>query len=372
MIKDIKSDIQSVIIWLISRLSILLMTFYFIWTFSDYEVNQIEFKNQIYKFWNLQIWNNWDVGNYLSIANKGYFLNEVGTNIAFFPGFPLLIKFLSFGIFSFLLIAMIIVFTSGFISSIFLNRLSKINGDKSFLTLILWLTTPMSIYLFVPYSEPLYCALSFASWYYAKNNKWLICSILLFCSSAIRINGLFLTLSILVMWTLSEKKKFRDIIFLFLGFFPLAVYFTYLKIKFGDWLIWFKVQNKFWQREFTNPLSSFKNSISRITETNYDSSWLIQNVFELIAGLLIIIFAIYFLKKKLWPEFTLVFLTLLPLITSTFWWSIPRNMLTLIPIWLILGSYLSNHKFIRNIYFLFIFPIFVINVVSFASGNPIS
>ena len=359
-------------IWTMSRLSIILFSYISIWILTSLEAQDVLFKNKLEDFLDLSIWNQWDVTNYISIAEKGYSISEVETNIAFFPGFPIVIKLFAYLPVTFIQSAFIVTFIGGFFASIFLNKLAVKEGDVNYSTLIAWVLAPMSLFLFIPYSESLFCGFSFAAWYYAKQNKWIIASLLTFSASMIRINGIFLTVALIVMFILNSRQNLNKIYPLFLGFVPIISFFTYLKLKFGSWTIWFEVQEKFWQRKFTNPISSFQNSVSRALYLEYDSSWIMQNRIEIVCILFITVFLIYFFAIRAWPEFVYVFFTHFALITSTFWWTAPRTLLSLVPIWITIGVFLERTQIVKNLYLIFTVPLFVLNILAFMSGRSVN
>ena len=365
-------ELKSTAIWTMSKLSILLFSYISLWILTELEAQDLKFKDKLVTFWDLSIWNQWDVTNYISIAEKGYSISELETNIAFFPGFPLIIKLFAYLPVTFIQSAFIVTFVGGIFASIFLNKLAIKEGDVSYSTLIAWVLAPMSLFLFIPYSESLFCGFAFAAWYFAKQNKWFISGLLIFSASMIRVNGIFLTVAIIVMFLLNNRQNLSKILPLFLGFVPIVSFFTYLKFKFGSWTLWFEVQEKFWQRKFTNPIISFENTVSRASYLEYDSSWIMQNRIEIICIFIITIFLIYFFAIRAWPEFVYIFLTYFALITSTFWWTAPITLLSLVHILITLVVFLEKNVLVRNLYLIFTVPLFVLNVLSFMSGRSVN
>ena len=370
--KTRQTDFVSVLIWTLSKISLFLFSYLSIWLLSDREAKDLIFRESLNKFWNLSIWNNWDVAWYLSVAENGYFVSPTETNIAFFPGHPILIKTLSLSSLNSIQSGFLVTFISGIFASIFLNRLAVKSGDINHNSLFAWVMAPSAIFLFIPYSEALFCAFSFAAWYFGKQNKWIYAGVFALFASTVIINGIFLTLALITMLLSSNRRQLQSVIPLLLGFVPSLVFFSYLRYKFGNWLIWFEVQEKFWQRKFTNPITSLQNSLERANLYAFDSSWLIQVRFEIICVLILIIITFYFFFKKQWAEFVYLFLTLAALMTSTFWWTAPRTLLALIPIWLIVGKVLSKNQILKMLYFLISMPILLLNVLSFMMGRSVN
>jgi len=339
---------------------------------SKNEARDLKFKQLIDEFWNLNIWNKWDVKWYLQIAENGYLVANTESNVSFFPGFPLLIKVLNYLPVNTIQAGFIVSFIGGLIGVIYLNKLAILEGDKNFTTIMVWIFAPMSIFLFLPYSESLFCGFCFSAWYFGKKNYWFMAGVMSFFASTVRVNGIFLATALLVMFIFSKKQNWVKGIPILLGFLPIILYFTFLKSKFGSWFIWFEVQEKFWQRKFTNPVESLKNSLLRTKIIEYDASWLIQNRIEIFCVFVLIIFALYFLVNKMWPEFIFIFTNLAAITTSTFWWTTPRSMLAILPIWLLVGKFLSERIIVKMTYFIFSIPIFTISAIAFMMGRPVN
>lgn len=364
--------IRATYIWFISKVSIFFLSYLSLWMLSNNEASDLQFKQKIEDFWNLTIWNQWDVKWYIQIAEKGYSVSTEESNISFFPGYPMLIRFLDYLPLTTIQAGFIVSFIGGLLGVIYLNKLAFIEGDFEFTTILVWIFAPMSIFLFLPYSESLFCGFSFAAWYFGKTNKWVLAGVMSFFASTVRINGIFLAIALLVMFILSNRQSLKKSFPILLGFMPAILYFTFLKINFGSWFVWFEIQEKFWQRKFTNPIESMKNSFLRTKILEYDTSWLIQNVIEIFCVIVLLIFVLFFVQKKMWPEFVLVTLNLVAITTSTFWWTTPRSMLALIPIWLLIGRFLRSKSVLKYSYFIFSLPILTLNAIAFMMGKPVN
>ncbi|MBP8591493.1 hypothetical protein KBI33_03480 [Candidatus Shapirobacteria bacterium] len=315
------------------------------------------------------IWSraNFDGFHYLNIARGGYgYLQE-----AFFPLFPLLIRFLApffrgylnagFFLANFAFLLMIYAF----------QLLIETNKEKSINRLLLiFLFFPTSFYFACLYNESLFLSFVFLSFFQAKKGKWLRAGIWAAFASATRVVGVFMLPALLVEfleqnhWQLDSLfkkengKKLAAIAISSLGFISYAVY---LKIRTGDWLRFASVQAGFGAQRTTTKLillpQVFWRYLKMITIVN-PHQYLYFNVwFEfLVACLFLVLLFLGWWKRKGYqiPASFLTFASfsyLLPALTGTFS-SLPRYVLVCFPAFMVLEKLLSQ-KWLFRVYLIF-------------------
>ena len=170
----------------------------------------------------------WDGEHYLLIAEQGY---KYETNLAFFPLYPLLIRFLShyiltpLGVFglkthSITLIAGVLINLIAFpISACYLYQLSKMRYPNSSLiptlTVLLFTITPANIFMSAVYTECLFSLFSFACMYYLTVNSSGRASLFVALACGTRSNGITLCLFVAMHHLegiVRENLKLRSII----------------------------------------------------------------------------------------------------------------------------------------------------------------
>jgi len=125
---------------------------------------------------------NWDGQNYLLLADWGYNVWQPGN--AFFPLFPLLIRFVKFLLQDFYLSAFILnlILSYAFFFTFYQYGTHHLNKNKTTKALILFLCYPTAFYLTVFYSETLFLFLLFGFLYFyevRKSNLSLLFAVLL-------------------------------------------------------------------------------------------------------------------------------------------------------------------------------------------------
>lgn len=206
--------------------------------------------------------------HYLSIAKNGYFTYEQ----AFFPLYPILIRFFSYIQIESSYIALLISIVCFLVGMVYLQKiLFRLEVEKVYLNriLILYLVFPTSFFFFTAYSESLFMALSYFFIYQLVEKKYdsktLIVGILLGLTKVIGVLWIFAkidSISNFFKFTFknlsSRKIKFSDSVQKYMRFeiiirsiiitspiIGLGVYMIYLQITSHDFLFFIHSQTAF-------------------------------------------------------------------------------------------------------------------------------
>lgn len=141
----------------------------------------------------------WDGGWYLSILNGAYH-NPTNPASVFYPLLPLIVKLLQIATFGLLPLPMIILLVNTislaiaifYLYEISLVFLKKISSAK--LVVLLFLTFPTAFFMGQFYTEALFCALSFAAYYFALTKQWPKMAVALAFLTATRLPGVLIIL----------------------------------------------------------------------------------------------------------------------------------------------------------------------------------
>jgi len=162
----------------------------------------------------LEIWNRWDTPHYTDIAQNGYQnFGESRFFIVFFPFYPLLIKFFHFIFSNYLLSALIVSNIAYIIALIFFYKLVLIDYQKKIAlrTIFYFTIFPTAYFLHAGYPESLFLAVSIASFYFARKEKWFLSGILGMLASLTKINGIILFPALFVEYLHQKKFKIKGI-----------------------------------------------------------------------------------------------------------------------------------------------------------------
>lgn len=240
--------IYIILLFLGWRISLLFVTFFGLSTFPNTHMLQNLFwPSSDLDYW--VRWSNWDGGHFIGIAERGY----LSFQTVFFPLYPLLIKFfMTLGIPT-VWASLLISNVSTIIALFFLYKLvvRDFNNNVAKKTLFALLIFPTSFYLGSSYTEALFLATTTAAFYFARQKRWFLASILAGCASATRLIGLAVICAIFVEYLSRQRGKFsirllsktfpRRLLVYTLGIIIILIIlqrlFSYLKFWFGAGLL---------------------------------------------------------------------------------------------------------------------------------------
>jgi hypothetical protein len=194
----------------------------------------------------LSFLSNWDGPDYIAIAQHGY---TALMSTSLFPLYPLLVRALYYVVRSYLISALLISWVS-FTGAIYfyakiLKQLGLVKaGSSSISALAPFVLFPTAIFFIATYTESLFAFFALASIYYALNRHYVLAGILLLLATMTHVTGLFLVvLDAMILW--EEKVPIKRIaITILTGMVGLAIFMTYLYIRYHDALAFVKAQKQ--------------------------------------------------------------------------------------------------------------------------------
>lgn len=225
----------------------------------------------------LNVWGRWDAVHYIDIATIGYH----GTDMAFFPLYPMLIAALGAFVGNHLVAGLLISNVAFFFGLLFLYKLLEHEYSRAVARRAIFYVSifPTALYFSAVYPESLFFMLSVASFYYMRERRWWLAGIIGFFAATTRVEGVLLTVPFAIEWVTAHWGTLREVYeaksaewrrLLFDGLpvllIPagLAVYMGYLWVLNGDPLYFSHVQVN-WNRHLAAPWTSIWNTIHKIT-----------------------------------------------------------------------------------------------------------
>jgi hypothetical protein len=322
---------QGLVVWLVTRLGVVAVAAYAAARFSDPGLK--------HPF--LDRWTQWDVGHLIDIAHFGYAGDPAqprdGGLVAFFPGFPLLLRAVHLLVPDWRLAALLISLVAGGFAAVALTRLvdAEMPSAGIFATLAM-LVSPFAVFLFAGYSEALFLAFAFPAWGLARRRRWEAAALCGLAAGTVRITGLFLAIALLIEFLRVERLRWRLMPWMFLPFAGVIGYFGYLWWWSGDMMAWQHAQARHWGRTLTNPLDSL--------QTTWHAAFGPHDMFtdafrvELTAAAIGVALTCWLLLRRRWAESAYVGLQMISFLTSSYYLSIGRATLLWWPLWTMLGG----------------------------------
>jgi hypothetical protein len=320
----------------------------------------------------LQIWHRWDAVHYLAIAQHGYTgPGTVGYVSAFWPLLPLLVRGSSDLGLSPIAAGMVISLVATLVATAYLYRLAETEfgegtGRKAVLYLLFF---PTAVFLIAPYSEPLFLAGAVPAFYYARTRRWLAVAPAAFVAVAARPVGMFLLVGLAVEFLVQRDYSWRSMLrvgaVLFVALLPLLGYLSYLWAIRGSPFAFLTDERVGWLREFKGPVSGFLTTIRFVGDSAVEPNFRIAYAGELVAAMAGVAFTAWAASKRLWGYAAFMGTSLVPLLVSTYYFSLPRVLLSLFPVVLLIASFTRDRDLAHNIVLAIFVPVATLGVVTF-------
>ena len=334
--------------------------------------------------WFVSLFFNWDSRYFAAIATSGYFGSGSSERLqAFFPGYPLTVRFIvglgnSSPTPNQISVAMCLVaFASSAAASVVLWRLveadygSRIAGAA----VVLFAFGPYSLFLQASYSESLFLAFAIGAWWAVRTDRWVLGGILAAIASVARINGVFLVLALVVMFVAQRGRDHRPYLgrafgLIAVGLSGVAAYFAYLLAATGNVFAWFDAQAVGWHRTLNWPWVTFANTADEALYS-HTVDHRFQSVLDITFAVLAVVAVVVLVRKKQWAAALFVAITIGSLMTSNTYLSLARTTLVLFPLAILMASALDKPRW-RWAYWAFLtggVVILIINVHEFTLGG---
>ncbi|MDR1432576.1 MAG: hypothetical protein LBI99_10730 [Propionibacteriaceae bacterium] len=287
-----------------------------------------------------EVLGNWDVQHFLAIANNGY---AVENDIAFFPGWPLLLKAIS-------LTGLPVIITGAVLSAgLSLAAVAALYRMGGWGAAVAWILAPVGVFTLAPYTESLFCAAAFWAWERAGAKRWGQAAALAAVAASVRVSGLFL-FGALVILALTQTlaiddrlerwiARWKHVAWMLIPLGVILAYACFLYLERGSWSAWFDAQSAGWNREFTWPWDCLQHTFAAAAPGAYPDfpewPWMFRG--ELVSFAVgLIVTAICLARKKL-AEASWIGVQLLAFATSYWLLSVNRAVLLWFPLWTEVG-----------------------------------
>lgn len=245
------------------------------------------------------VFTSWDSEWYLRIMRSGYpasippdvTFHDMEARAAFFPGFPLLARWVDAVLPGGDVLASLAVNTGlSLVALVLLGVLARRWFDVTTATraMVLFALFPGSFVLSYIYSEPLFIAVSLATLLMLDDERWVAAGVFAAIGTATRPNGLALIAACAVasFIAIRRRRDWGSLVAPLLAPIGIGAFHLYLGFHTGEWLAWFRVQGEAWDEgtsfggtavthmfdfvKYLNPLSSgagdpWVNMITAIT-----------------------------------------------------------------------------------------------------------
>jgi Gpi18-like mannosyltransferase len=329
----------------------------------------------------LDIWVRWDARHFEVVAEHGWQGPEAESAraAAFFPFYPLAMRALAGIGLDLTLAALIVSAAATVVACAYLIKLADAElgegaGRRAALYLLLF---PTAVFLIAPYSEALFLAGAIAAFYYARRGRWLAASIPAAVAVGTRAAGMFLLAGLAVELALQIWRRRKDdpaalalqgVMALAIAALPLVGYGLYLESTNGTFTQYLIDQREGWGRDFpVSPIGAFQATWNTRVG-GYESNWIFAWRIEILAALAGVLLTGWAALKREWAYATYIGCLMVALLMSSWYFSIPRMLLSCFPAVIFLSEITRGHPRRHETALLIMAPVAVMGVVVFTRG----
>jgi hypothetical protein len=167
-------------------------------------------------------------------------------------------------------------------------------------------------------------------------------------------------------WTGTRLKG--AVICLGVGVTPLLLYVWFLKVERGSATQFLTDQSEGWGRHFTAPWKAFMETWNTRQGLDYPTNWIFAWRIEIIAAGVGVALTTWALIKKEWGYAAYMGSFIAVLMTSTWYFSIPRMLLSFFPAVLFLAAATRSKPTTHEVALIALAPIATLGVVVFTRG----
>ncbi|MDQ4149715.1 MAG: hypothetical protein M3164_07000 [Actinomycetota bacterium] len=323
----------------------------------------------------LEIWRRWDADILLRIATFGYVPEADPHPTAFFPAFPLLVRAVSVTSVSPVIAGLAINAAACLVAFAYLSHLagrdlgSEDAGKRAVLYLAFF---PTAVFLVAPYTEPVFLAGAIAAFSYARSGRWGWSALPAALAVGARVMGIALLAGLVVELLrqkgLTRRKAAAAIGALVVGALPLVLYAFYLWRTRGNPVYFLVDQRLGWGRSFVGPVESFRATIDGSKWSGASTGFFIAMRLEVAAAVLGIAFTIWAAVRREFGYATFMGVTLAALVTSSWYFSIPRVLLSLFPIPILVAAFTQKGRVRHDLVLASFATIAAFGTVAFVRG----
>jgi hypothetical protein len=322
----------------------------------------------------LSLWDNWDARHLVTIGEHGYFSVASDAHAtAFFPLFPLLVAaLLVVGVHP-VAAGLVVSALASFVAGAYLFRLAEeeVGEGAGRRALVYLMVFPTAVFLVAPYSEAVFLAGAIAAFYYARRQRWILVGVPAAVAMGARFAGVFVLVGLAVEFLrqrdLSAARVGRAVLALTIGAVPLVAYSIYLAQTTGDPFHFVEAQRAGWGRDLVGPIESFRTTFDTWGR-DYPTNWLLAWRGEIIAAAAGLGMVAWAYAKREWGYAAFMGSMLALLLSSSWYYSIPRMLLSFFPVMVFLAQWSKGSDKRHEAILLATVPIAIMGAILFTQG----
>jgi len=318
----------------------------------------------------LAVWRVWDADIYARIAEQGYTGPDAEPySEAFLPLLPLLLRALT-------TVGMDVVRAGlliSLIASLVAVRALVTFGDEQHgegrRAALYLLVFPTAHALVAGYTEALFLAGAVPAALHARRGDWRRVAPGLAVATTTRLTGLFLVSGLLAELLVRQRDRWRaGLTWIAVGSLPFLAYAGWLWRVHGTPLYLVQAQTEGWGRGYVGPVAALRTTWYA-ARSEPDPHLALTWSLEIVAAAVLVATLVAVIRRRDWLWIGYVGPMTAVLLTSTWYFSLPRMLLTVVPLFLLLAEWSARRPHRHELVLLVSLPLATLGVASFVRGT---
>lgn len=324
-------------------------------------------------------WRRWDADLYLKIAAGGYAGSDPFSE-AFLPGLPGAVKALTSLGLAPVAAGMLLTAAASVVACAYLVRLvretgvqggpgavglDRTAGPRAALYLLL---LPTAVFLVAAYTEAPFLAGAIPAFHHARRGEWGRAAPFAALTTITRTAGVFVLLGLAIEWWRRRPRApwWQPAASLTAGAAPFAVYLGFLWATRGSPLFLLTAQREGWGRTFVGPVDALTTTLDAgaAATGKLAVTWRLEVVAAVIGIALVVALA----RRREWGYVAFVGPLLAVLLSSTWYYSLPRILLTCFPLVVLLAAWSGRSRLRHTVTLAALTATAVAGTLTFTSG----
>lgn len=318
----------------------------------------------------LQVWRVWDADIYARIAEEGY--TGPGAepySEAFLPLLPLLIRLLTLVGLDVVHAGLVVSLAASVVAVRALVALGEHEHGEGARAALYLLVFPTAHALVAGYTEALFLAGAVPAALHAKRGDWGRVALPLAVATGSRLTGLFLVVGLATELVVRQRGRLPEgLRALTVGLLPFAAYVVWLWREHGSPTYLLTAQREGWDRGYAGPIDAFTTTW-RAAVHESDPHLTLTWSLEIVAAVVLVATLVAVLRRRDWLWVGYLAPMTAVLLTSSWYYSLPRMLLGVIPLFTLLGAWTARGRWRHEAVLVVSLPLATLGVATFVRGG---
>lgn len=318
----------------------------------------------------LDVWRVWDADIYARIAEEGYTGRDAEPySEAFLPLLPLLLRALTLVGLDVVHAGLLVSLVASVVAVQALIALGEHDHGEGTRGALYLLVFPTAHALVAGYTEALFLAGAVPAALHARRGDWGRVALPLAVATGSRLTGLFLVVGLVTELVVRQRHALATgLRAVALGLLPFVAYVAWLWHTHGSPTYLLTAQREGWDRGFAGPVDALRTTWGaavREPDPHLTLTWSL----EIVAAVVLVATLVAVVRRRDWLWIGYLAPMTAVLLTSSWYYSLPRMLLGVIPLFTLLGAWAGRGRWRHEAVMVVSLPLATLGVATFVRGG---